>query len=79
MEIKKYEGSLSLTDFAEGLIGSRYGCKTLGEVWENCVKCNVCEHQTKCQALVDEYPNIRCRDVINVLLGDLKLEDVKSN
>lgn len=77
MELKKYENSLSLTDYTEGLIQSRRGFKTLGEVWEHCIKCNYCEHQAACQALGAEYPEIMCSQVIDILLGDLKIENLK--
>lgn len=78
MELKKYEGSLSLENFVEGLTGTRHGYKTLGEVWEHCIKCNYCEHQTACHALGEEYPEIKCSEVIDILLGDKKIEDIKS-
>lgn len=75
MDIKKYEGSLSFDDFEEGLV-ARGCCKTFGEVWEKCVNCNHCKHQDACRALIEECSEIKCSEVIDILLGHKKLEDV---
>jgi hypothetical protein len=75
MDIKKLEGSMSFDDFSNGIVS--YGnCKTFGEVWEKCVTCNNCDYKDACHALSEEYDNIKCRQVIDVLLGHTKLEDV---
>ena len=75
MDIKKLEGSVSVNDFIEGLV-SHGNCKTLGEVWEKCVTCNHCEHKEACRALIDEHFEIKCREVIDILLGNKKIEDI---
>ena len=75
MENKNLEGTLSFEDFTEGLVA--YGnCKTFGEVWEKCVGCNNCQHKEICDKLTDEYYGIKCSQVIDILLGHKKLEDI---
>jgi hypothetical protein len=75
MDIKKFEGSMSFDDFSNGIVS--YGnCKTFGEVWEKCVTCNNCDHREACEAITDEYYGIKCHQVIDLLLGHKKLEDI---
>ena len=80
MDIKKLEGSLSFDDFATGLL-SHKGCETYGDVWEACVNCGNCPHHAACEALGDMFLdrgiNLSCNQVIDILLGDLKIEEVK--
>ena len=76
MEFKKLEGTLSFDDFTEGLVS--YGnCKTFGEVWDKCVTCNNCQHQKACDKLIGECEGIKCHQVIDVLLGHKKFEDIE--
>jgi hypothetical protein len=76
MDIKKLEGSLSFDDWEEGLVS--YGnCKSFGDVWEKCVTCNYCDHKAACVALQDEYYNITCAQVIDLLLGQKTLEQIR--
>ena len=76
MDIKKYEGSLSFDDFEEGLV-SRGCCKSFGEVWEKCVTCNHCKHQVACDTLCNQLDsNLSCSQVIDILLGQVKIEDI---
>ena len=77
MDIKKLEGSVSIEDFAEGLV-SHGNCKSLGEVWEKCVTCNHCWHKEACEALIEKYYDIKCNQVIDILLGHKKLDDIIS-
>ena len=82
MDIKKYEGSMSIEDFVEDITSSRWGCKTLGEVWEKCVKCNQCKYYEACHTISDQLLeergiNVTCKQVIDILLGDLKIEEVR--
>lgn len=80
--IKKFEGSVSQDDLILNMV-SVSKTNTLGEIWEKCVTCNHCDFQeqcaTICTALEEQSPskNPTCRDVINTLLGELKIEDVK--
>jgi hypothetical protein len=78
MEIKKYEGQLSMEEYAAGLL-NRFDCKTLGSLWEQHVKCQNCSQREACNELSDEMMtqhniNLTCRQVIDILLGDLKIE-----
>jgi hypothetical protein len=78
MDIKKYEGSMSLEAFAYGLRGN----KTLGDVWEDCVTCNHCSQREACKNLVEQMSTERgidlfCGQVIDILLGNLKIEEVE--
>lgn len=77
MDIKELKGSMSLSDFAEGLIAQKK-LGTAGAVWEDYVDCNHCIYQEKCKALCAHYEdrgvNLYCGQVIDYLLGDLDLD-----
>ena len=82
MDIKKYEGSLSLENFVEGLLTARVENKTLGEVWEDCVSCDHCPHRDACRDLTEyvfatKDTDLYCDQVIEILLGNLKIEEVE--
>jgi hypothetical protein len=80
--INKLVGSISIEDFMRGLLQAT---KTnhLGETWEKCVTCDKCLFEKQCQTICstleeqDTSKNPTCRDVINLLLGEIKVEDVK--
>ncbi len=74
-ELKKLEGSLSFDDFTEGLV-SNGNRKTFGEVWEKCVRCDSCWNKEACDKLTDRYYELKCGQVIDILLGHKKLEEV---
>ena len=75
MDIKKYEGTLSFNDFSEGLV--TYGdCKTFGEVWKKVVGCRRCPYWDTCTEIMNAYEGIKCDQVIDILLGHKKLDDV---
>lgn len=78
---EKYFDSVTLEEYIRGLLYSR-GNNTLGDVWEKCVKCDTCLFSDKCQKLgstmEDQGKNPTCGQVINILLGDLKPEEVKT-
>lgn len=77
MEIKKLKGSMSVSDFADGLL-SQNDSETFGEVWENYVDCNHCRYAKDCKAITDYYEdkgiNLYCSQVIDYLMGDLDPE-----
>ena len=80
MNIKDYEGSISLEDFAEG-ITAQPGRETLGAVWEHTIDCNHCCFHGQCRDIADrvsdEYNyNICCRQIIDFLIGDKSIEDI---
>lgn len=77
MDIKELKGTITLSDFAEGITSGTN--RSLGEVWENCVDCNHCRYKDQCQAISDqiqdEYDvNVYCRQVIDYLMGEMPIE-----
>lgn len=80
MDIKQFEGSVSQHEFIQGLMLARTETSTPGHVWESSVRCTNClfakQCSTICEAMTpDKRPN--CRDIINLLLGEIKVEDIK--
>ena len=82
MDIKELKGSLTITDFADALVASTKS-KSFGALWEKCVSCNGCKYRETCQAVADKLDdegiNISCSEFIDLLLGDLDLEDLAIN
>ena len=78
---EKYFDSVTLEEYIRGLLYPR-GNDTLGDVWEKCVKCDTCLFAAKCNALSsimeDQGKNPTCGQIINILLGELKPEAVKT-
>ena len=79
--LKNLIGSISIEDFMRGLLQANK-TNRLGETWEKCVTCDKCIFESQCQAIcseledMDHSKNPTCRDVINLLLGEIKLEDI---
>lgn len=78
MDINELKGTMTLTDFAEGITST--GKKNLGELWEANVDCNHCPYREQCQAISDkiqdEYDvNVYYRQVIDYLMGEMSMED----
>ena len=80
--INKLVGSVSQQEFIQGLIQARVNTPTPGHIWEKCVHCPNCtfaeQCYTICKALENENweKNPTCRDVINLLLGKVRVEDI---
>lgn len=77
MDIKELKGTMTLSDFAEGITSGAK--KSLGAVWENCVDCNHCPYIEQCRTISDqiqdEYDvNVYCRQVIDYLMGEMPIE-----
>ena len=77
MDIKELKGTMSVSDFAEGIAHKK---KTLGAVWEDMVACSHCPYTEQCKAICDhiaeEYDvSTYCGQVIDYLLGEITLED----
>ena len=77
MDIKELKGTMTLSDFAEGITSARK--KSLGAVWENSVSCNDCAYREQCKTISDqiqdEYDvNVYCRQVIDYLMGEMPIE-----
>jgi hypothetical protein len=77
-EIKKYEGSVSDDAFILGLL-SRYN--TFGDIWEQCISCDHCAFKKQCEeigeVMEDNGKNPTCGQIISILTGEIKIEDVK--
>ena len=77
MNIKELKGTITLSDFVEGIIVKK---KTPGAVWEDLVECDRCPYKKQCKAICDqiaaEYDvSVYCGQVIDYLLGEIKIED----
>lgn len=78
--IKKLVGSISQDDFILGLLLAR-DVNTSGDIWEKVIDCNHCKFAKQCEeicsALDDFGKNPTCRDVINLLLGEIALDETR--
>lgn len=80
--VRRLVGSVSDEDFILGLL-MESRTNTLGEIWEKCVNCNNCKFAKQCAEICstfeDKEPtkNPTCRDVVSLLLGEIKVEDIK--
>jgi hypothetical protein len=81
MDIKKYEGKMSIEDFVEGLMSAHEDTRTPGEVWEDCVSCDRCPYKEECKDITEymlgKDTEIYCSQVIDILFGTLKIEEVQ--
>jgi hypothetical protein len=72
-------GSVSNEDFILGLLSAR-GVETSGDVWETLMDCNHCKFTKQCQELggimEQQGKNPRCGQIVDMLLGELKPEDI---
>ena len=80
MDIKKFEGSITIDMFLEGLLqGGR--ATTYGSIWEKCVICEHCLFAEQCKAVDDHFAeldkNPRCGQIVDLLMGELRAEDIK--
>ena len=77
--MEKLIGSVSQEEFIRGLLLASAD-NSLGDMWEKCADCNHCMFIEKCHALCEtldeQNKNPTCGQVINLLLGDLKPEDI---
>lgn len=75
--VEKLVGSITAEDFVTGLLNAnRTG--TLGDIWEKFVDCDRCAFAKQCNAICSHFAEhdrlAACSDVVNILLGDAKLE-----
>ncbi len=79
-KIKKFEGSISQDDFVLGLLLAR-GVESSGDLWEKVMDCNHCKFVKQCKAVGDAFAdqdkNPSCGQIIDLLLGEIKVEDIK--
>lgn len=73
MDIKKLEGSITTDMFLEGLLRSESG-STYGTIWEKCVTCEHCLFAVPCRSIEDK--TLRCGQIVDLLMGELKAEDI---
>lgn len=82
MDIKKLKGSVNFETVVDNML-SPSGCRTLGEVWSRCVDCGHCSYRNECEELhdhfIDQNAIIRCDQVIDFLLGNITMEDIKED
>ena len=79
-KIKNLVGSVTIEDFVNGLLLAR-SVDTLGDVWERILDCNHCKFAKQCKAVGDAFDeqdkNPACGQIIDLLLGEIKVEDIK--
>lgn len=79
-KIKKLVGSVSQDDFVLGLLLAR-DVNTSGDIWEKVIDCNHCKFSKQCaeicSTLEDVGKNPMCRDVINLLLGEIAIDETR--
>lgn len=77
--IKNLVGSISQEDFVLGLLRAR-GVETLGDIWEKHMDCNHCKFVKQCNIIGDHLGDqdkfATCGQIIDLLLGDIKVEDI---
>ena len=73
-------GSVTIEDFVRGLLLLR-DVETCGDIWERCMDCNHCAFAKQCKAIGDHFAghdkNPTCGQIIDLLLGDIKVEDIQ--
>ena len=78
--MEKLIGSITIEDFINGLSLAR-GVETLGDIWEKHIDCNHCKFAKQCKAIGDAFADQdkipTCSQIIDLLLGDIKVEDIK--
>ena len=79
-KIKKFAGSVSQDDFVLGLLLAR-DVETSGDIWEKVIDCNHCKFAKQCaeicSTLDDLGKNPTCADVINLLLGEIAIDETR--
>lgn len=77
--MEKLIGSVSQDDFILGLLSAR-GVETSGDIWEKLMDCNHCKFVKQCKQLGDAMEQLnkhpRCGQIVDMLLGEIKPEDI---
>ena len=79
LKLKKFEGSVTTQEFIHGLAQAKSRAETPGHLWEQTIDCNHCSFKEQCQTICEAtWPaqKLNCRDVVNLLLGEVRLEDL---
>lgn len=77
IDLKKFEGCVSEHEFIWGLMLSSRCENTPGHYWESTVTCQHCLFAKSCALIREAVPldkKINCRDIINLLLGEITAE-----
>ena len=73
-------GSVTQEDFVLGLLLAR-DVKTSGDIWEKVIDCNHCKFVKQCNIIGDHLGDqdkfATCGQIIDLLLGEIKVEDIK--
>lgn len=78
--MEKLIGSITTEDFINSLLLAR-GVESLGDLWEHHITCNQCPFVKQCKTIgdllgdQDKIPT--CGQIIDLLLGDINVEDIK--
>ena len=79
-KVKELVGSISIEDFTRGLLLS-YDAETLGDIWDQNMTCRRCIFVKQCKTIGDYFrehgTDHSCSQIIDLLLGDLKVEDIQ--
>ena len=79
MKISKIAGSISREDVVKKFLETTR-LKTLGVLWEDRVTCDKCPYLDTCRELCDQFDArevyLYCREVIDILTGELDLNDI---
>lgn len=81
IDLTTIKGSVPFDDYIDDILLSSKMDK-LGELWEKVVKCDRCKFKQTCHDLAEKVYdekgiNITCNQVIDILYGDLDIDDIK--
>jgi hypothetical protein len=79
VKIEDLAGSIDQNYFVQGLLMAS-SKNTYGDIWEKCVNCTNClfakQCQNLCSILDEQNKNPTCAQVVNILTGEIKPEDI---
>ena len=80
MDMNNFVGSVTTEDFIDGLLMA-LKVDTLGDIWEKNADCNHCRFAKQCKIVGEHFDdqdkNITCGQIVDLLLGDIQVEDIK--
>lgn len=80
-DLKQYEGIVNVDTLLNSLLtANKFGTETLGDLWEELVTCSRCPFAAKCDELSSKLEGQGvvpyCADLMNIMVGEKKIEDV---
>ena len=75
--IESLESSIEYDEIVPCLMNS-HKSETVGELWEELIVCTRCPFKKQCEQLTSYFKRVRCKDVINILVGDKTVEEVET-